>query len=132
MNKKSFSSDFRMVVLAAVLVSGCGQSSPLIPVTGSVTLDGEPLPKAHVLFRPQNGRPSFAVTDANGKYALQYTSQSMGAVPGKHVVCVTTADDEEGDTAAKEILPSRYNSKSTLSVTVDATHRTHDFDLQSK
>jgi hypothetical protein len=134
MNEKILRRDFRMVVLAAVLACGCGQSSPLVPVTGSVTLDGEPLPRAQVLFRPRNGRPSFAITDDNGKYALRYTAESMGALPGEHVVSVTTAANDDGDdnAAAKESLPARYNSKSTLSVTVDATHRTHDFDLQSK
>lgn len=123
-----------LATLAVAAGSGCGERSGLVPVAGVVTLDGDVLPNARLLFRPRSGRPSFGVTDAEGRYELRYTAQRPGAVPGEHAVSITTAgyDDKEQESGEKEILPSRYNAKTTLTATVDANRRTHDFALQSR
>jgi len=100
----------------------------LVDVSGTVTLDGQPLPGARVLFRPKQGRPSAGITDDVGHYKLQYTAEKPGALPGEHSVIITTASEESG----KEVVPARYNVKSTLKVSVDPGQRTHDFALDSK
>src|SRR5439155_21810734 len=64
---------------AAVLITtGCGSGNKVVPVSGTVTLDGKPLANAHVAFQPeapkgsQNaGVGSYGVTDASGKYTLK-------------------------------------------------------------
>lgn len=123
-----------VIVGVAVAVAGCGDNLKLAKVTGTVTLDGQPLASARVLFQPQQGRPSLGITDSSGKFELQYTREKMGAVQGQHVVSITTAPVEvaDGGNRVKEVVPSRYNFRSTLTVTVDKSHRTHDFALQSK
>jgi len=59
------------VVFCAVglVLSGCGPKGPeLAPVEGVVTLDGQPLEGATVLFHAEGGgRPSTGTTDANGR-----------------------------------------------------------------
>ena len=41
--------------LAVTLISGCGPSGPkTYPVSGSVTLDGEPVPEGYISFAAQS------------------------------------------------------------------------------
>lgn len=115
-----------------VMFAGCSGTGP-VPVEGVVTFDSKPLEGATVMFRPAQGRPSVGKTDAAGRYRLRYTSERDGAVPGTHVVSITTLDDS-GDTGptTKEPIPAKYNSASELSVTVGSGQTSHNFDLQSK
>ncbi|MEZ6152715.1 MAG: hypothetical protein R3C09_21665 [Pirellulaceae bacterium] len=46
-------------------------------VSGTVTLDGEPLEKPSSNF-PPNGRPSMGKTDSNGYYRLEKASGQTG------------------------------------------------------
>jgi len=118
--------------VALVMFAGCSGTGP-VPVEGVVTLDGKPLEGATVMFRPAQGRPSAGKTDAAGRYRLRYTSERDGAVPGTHVVSITTLDDSD-DTGPnpKEPIPAKYNSASALSVTVGSGQTSHNFDLLSK
>jgi hypothetical protein len=85
-----------VVLLAAF--SGCGPlQSPTVPVRGIVTLDGQPVAGAAVLFTPEQGRPAEAITDASGGFVLHTFDKDDGAVPGNHKVTVTLS---KADSAA--------------------------------
>ena len=75
---------FSLVLLVTLI--GCGGDSDLPDlgsVTGTVTLDGKPLPNATVEFTPvDGGRPSVAMTEDDGEYELEYTPGNFGATPG--------------------------------------------------
>ena len=78
-------------VIVSAVAAGCGKSDgpQVIPVTGTVTRNGKPVANAFLNFKPVQGRPSWAITDARGKYALEYDATTKGAVIGKHTVWVT-------------------------------------------
>ena len=82
------------LVLALSLIAGCNR--PLlraVPLSGVVTLDGEPAPDVLVVFSPIRGEVespnicpgSSGVTDENGRFELE-TLSGRGAVVGEHVV----------------------------------------------
>ena len=96
--------------------SGCGgkPSYELVPVSGRVTLDGQPLANARVNFQPTRdqanpGPGSSGVTDAEGHFVLALSSESEtpGAVPGKHMVTISTIANEE---AANDAAPATDRS----------------------
>jgi len=111
----------------------------LVGVTGKVTLDGQPLAGANVVFESPDKRTARGLTDAEGKYALMYDSETPGALPGPKVVRITIADvGVEGGGAGegsaftgKERLPARYNRQSKLTADVSASQKTFDFELKS-
>jgi hypothetical protein len=71
------------LLLMGALV-GCGNDG-LGQVTGVVTLDGQPLPDALLVFTPvRGGRPASARTDESGRYALVYSRDAEGAAIGEH------------------------------------------------
>ncbi len=133
-----------LLALALLIAAGCGgESFPLAPVSGTVTLDGKPLPEARVFFEPKrkgenvnSGFGSTATTDDRGRFQLS-SREGEGAVIGEHYVLIRTVRGEEGPNGqvvivSREKLPSRYHDQSTLTFTVppDGTEQA-DFGLTS-
>lgn len=132
---RSLGHNLSLAVMAVVLyvpLVGCGgtDGQNLGTVQGTVTLGGEPLPNAQVVFQPANGRPSTAITNDQGKYELQYTSAEPGALTGSHQVTITTAIDLPDETRAAEKVPAKYNRQSDLVREVKAGKNTIDFELE--
>lgn len=123
------------LILACLLMAGCGPGNGLVTVKGKVTLNGQPLEGAVVQFQPtaRGGSPSSGVTDADGRYELMYTFDAPGATPGEHVVSISTArtDLDEGgyEVERPERVPAKYNTQTTLKRTVEPGGSTFDFKL---
>lgn len=105
------------LIILCLFAVGCEKEGPpLGTVTGIVTLDGEPVENAFVTFMPlfQGGTESTGAdkTDANGYYELQYDSDRMGALVGKHQVQISTQDWQKqpdgSNIVVKERIPSQY------------------------
>lgn len=135
--------------LLAALALGCGGSEyDLAPVSGVVTLDGQPVPQAIVVFQPAGGKDkpnpgpsSSGSADAQGHYELKTLDGAAGAVVGSHRVKITTPrppqnsanDSGIGQPVHKEIIPSRYNENTELTFDVPADGSTSaDFKLTTK
>jgi hypothetical protein len=125
-----------VIVAAAALVAvcGCGRSQNLPDlglVTGTVTLDGAPVPNVLVMFEPKDAALSTGTTNASGEYELWYT-KVKGAAIGKHVVRIEKVEDPEQAGRGKPVtIPDRYNTNSTLTAEVKAGKNTINFDLVS-
>jgi hypothetical protein len=92
-----------LLLLVLLVLSGCGSDGPeVMKVSGTVTREGKGIDKLVVNFWPENGRPSWGLTDTEGHYTLKYDKDRDGAVPGKHKVWVQvkpTSPKEEADMA---------------------------------
>lgn len=145
------------------LLSGCGGGAPplpsgIVPVTGNVTLDGEPVSGAIVTFVPVQisggggagvGAAS-GMTDSAGKYTLVgYEGRANGTLPGTYRVKISRLTRTDGSivipgpddspmqllvSGAREQLPEKYSSdiRTTLVATVDPQGSPVDFKLSSK
>lgn len=143
-----------LVSFATVL--GCGSAPQmdyskvdLLSVSGTITLDGQPLKNAVVTFEAvDTGMFSYGMTNGSGNYELQFDSVKDGVTPGiKRVEISTTrkilglnsedeggGETEEGEAtndSAAETVPACYNHQSGLQVTVSDTQTKFDFDLKS-
>jgi hypothetical protein len=126
-----------LIFLMAAINAGCGPSSPEAPplgtVKGKVTVDGKPAAGLGIVFMPETGRSSTALTDKNGLYTLSFDDTHKGAVVGKHKVRITR--DPENDMAEgrppQPQLPPHYNVETTLEKEVVTGENTLDFELTS-
>jgi hypothetical protein len=103
--------------------AGCSGSREMAPVSGKVTLNGQPLADVRVMFQPvqadagnaeADAMGSFGTTDAQGLFVL-YLSDcgEPGALVGEHRVVISdkaTESDSDGGYAPvkKSRVPLRY------------------------
>jgi hypothetical protein len=124
------------LVIGAFCLAGCGgpEHPDVGRVSGVVTLDGQPLAEATVMFQPTQGRASIATTDSAGKYSLTYLDGVPGAILGAHTVIIRTEiPGEDGQPPiAKEKLPKRYHDQTELTADVKPGSNTFDFPLTSQ
>ncbi len=90
------------VIAAALLVvtvplCGCSRGPHVVPVSGTITRAGKPVARVIVNFLPTEGRPSWGMTDENGKFTLSYTREQDGALVGSHTVWVTYQARDPGE-----------------------------------
>jgi len=80
--------------MLAVACSGC-QRSPefvFVPIEGTITRHGQPLPGVRVSFYTDagtHGPLTTGITDAAGRYRLHTYAGEKGAVLGHHRVCLS-------------------------------------------
>lgn len=99
-----------LVALALAGLVGCGSDEDrikLVPVTGTVTLNGKPLADAMVNFVPAEASgpstPGVDSTGPMGNYKLMFKGRS-GVAPGKYKVTITPADE----TASAANVPEAF------------------------
>ena len=145
---------FRLLCASLLLVSlsGCtNEPYQVAPVSGIVTLDGQPVAQVAVMFQPvavdgnvNPGPGSYGITDAEGRYSLRLVGkESAGGVVGKNKVRFDPYSDEVADPSddrpfrpkkAMPKIPSKYNRVEALfEFDVPAKGSTAaNFDLVSK
>jgi hypothetical protein len=99
-----------ITVASLAAFSGCGsKSADFAPVAGIVTLDGQPLPGAHVSFQPQGkgenpGPGSVGIADSTGRFELRTPRNDVGAVPGSHIVRISAPEGHPPLPEAQSVL----------------------------
>jgi hypothetical protein len=109
-------------------------------VTGTVTLEGEPLKTGIILFTPLDGQDTQGSTPlANGEYRI---TRVQGLKPGKYLVRITAGDGKtptnseigqpggNANIVSWDLIPDDfgYNSKQQVEVKADAENR-FDFPI---
>lgn len=138
-----FLGSFCLLISAALC--GCGPSHPdVVPASGVVTYQGQPVDGAQVTFMASGAaRAAYGVTDAEGKFRLSTFGTDDGAVLGSHTVTVAkptetvsgagmSPDDPDSGYAAamaqsarnpsaKSGLPDKYANPQTSGLTAEVT-----------
>jgi hypothetical protein len=82
----------RIGLAVAVLLAfggGCSRGGPeIVPIEGVATHNGAPVPNIRIYFAPAGGRPSWAITDEQGRFVLDYDPDHKGALVGTHKVWI--------------------------------------------
>jgi len=133
------------IVAAAALVLGCGGGDKIVPVSGTVKLDGKPLANATINFQPTStannpkaGVGSYGSTGPDGNYSLKTAdTDKAGAVVGTHRVAIQIkqeSDDRDPKLRPPpKLLPPKYNLNTELEFKVPpGGSSTANFDLSSK
>src|SRR6266849_3541803 len=86
-----------LVIVGSLVLVGCGGGAgakhvAVFKVTGTVTLQGKPLPRAIVTFSPKEGQPvAFGMTNDKGEFTLTTYTDGDGAAAGSYGVVVSKA-----------------------------------------
>ena len=147
----------KLTLLLAVLAftfTGCGYRRPAqVKTTGTVTLDGEPVADAALMFIPDSGRPASGNTNTNGEFQVSSFGGNDGLPAGNYRITATklvlkdrfqqqyekrleqaAAEAEPGEepedvdmafpeSAYENLLPSKYEELDTTDITVTITRQ---------
>jgi len=127
-----------VVLTSFVPLVGCSTGT-IASVSGQVTLDGAPLDDANISFAPLSDGQNSAgwATIEDGKYSIP-AANGLGTGEFRvEIRALRTVGDSSNQfdptlMNAKEIIPSRYNSKSELVREFKSGKNIADFDLKSK
>lgn len=122
-----------LIGVAVLWTAGCGgggaKDTPNVAkVSGTVKRKGQPIGAGvQVIYTPIKVEgtiksPSFGITNASGRYEMQYNTETPGAMIGTHQVAIlkdSGPNDADGNPIANPIIiPPQYNGKTTLEVEV--------------
>lgn len=109
---------------------GCGNQSGQHRLTGTVTLDGQAVESGEIVFRPADGTGA-----AEGGQITEGKYEVLVSAGAKTIVITATREEgtaRDGLPNYIQYIPSKYNTKTELSETVDTgSDKVLNFDLQS-
>ncbi|WP_425615520.1 carboxypeptidase-like regulatory domain-containing protein [Anatilimnocola sp. NA78] len=126
------------LLFGALLFTATGCTSAEATVSGTVTLDGQPLTKGDVSFTSTADKPlAYGAIDSSGRYQLQ-TGTTKGIAPGSYQVTIVANEviiptDPYASPIPKLLTPAKYSvpAKSGLTAEVKPGANKFDFDLKS-
>ena len=137
-------------VILSMTVAGCSFDSsgvdtlPRVAVTGTVTIDGKPLPEGRLQFEPDPSSSGIMTPSARSRTGNSRSPRGAGPIPGKYRVMISSnpayklkPGQEPGGgppPAGPEKVPKQFTGKKTeLVVDVSANGpNSYEFDLKSK
>jgi hypothetical protein len=134
-----------IICLATAALLGCGDAGEHALVTGKITLDNQPLDEATISFMPSGGSQAQAAWSMvkGGQYTIDEAAQ-LAPGPTRVEIRATRSTGKiipagasavpggEPEQEMKEVIPSRYNTASTLSAELKPGENVLDFDLKSR
>ena len=148
-----------LTAIAAIAIAGCGadvERPDTYTVTGKVTLNGEAVEGAQVVFHAKSGPKAMGTTNSDGEYELTTFDSGDGCVAGSAKVTISKADtsgdavdddtdlDEAGDAydkmmgeggdsmEQKQLLPEAYADASTTPETREVKEGSNEFNFDLK
>lgn len=131
----------RLVLVMTVLslpfvLQGCGTSDSgpvMVPIKGTVKIDGTPVPKGDIIFEPADGQgPAAAGVISEGQFEFE------APVGMKKVMIFASRKSGKkgrdfGEDLMESYIPTKYNTESELQENVDPdAENQFQFDLQTK
>jgi hypothetical protein len=135
--------------ILALAVAGCSDPSevdtlPRVAVSGTITLDGKPLPEGKLQFQPDPSNSAITTVGEikDGRFSI---ARDSGPVPGKYRIMVSShpvhklnpGEDPGGSPRrppGPEMVPSKYTgpaSELVADVTADSP-QSFEFTMKSK
>ena len=117
-----------LILVSFVLLTGCGSRLPL--VEGTVTLDGDPVPDARIVFESPGAATATAKTDEDGHFTV-VTASEQGMAEGSYKVTVSAYKKGEGGYPTPNLAtPKKYNSTETSGLTADIVAGKNTVELE--
>lgn len=117
-------------LLACVgLLAGCGGGPKVVPVSGVVLIDGQPLTKGSVQVMPAGHRAAAGTLGPDGRFTLTTHAEGDGCVTGMHPVRVV-GHENVGATDLRWLAPKKYATPEESNLTVRIDGPTKDLKIE--
>ena len=115
-----------LLVAVFLLSCGCDSKPPMAPASGTVTLEGKPLPAGRILFEPVVAEEAVsAVGDIqDGTFQLFTYEEGDGVHPGTYYPTVMDPKEDDDDGAKSEVRIGVVQlPQTTFEVTADGPNQ---------
>lgn len=125
-----------LIVLCSAIGCGGGSGPATYPVSGTVSMDGEPIPKGQIVLRDPEGTIVSAggtIIDGEFSFESQPGSKQVEIIARREVPGKFQAPNpgEEKFPVLEQYIPKRYNTESELTKEVVAGDNEFHFKLTS-
>ena len=123
--------------LVLLLATGCGDADGMTDVSGTVTIDGQPMGEGAITFSPLDGKsPTSGAHVEKGQYKARVPAGEMKVIITHPKVVGTKKIYDTPDSpvmpVTEEALPARYNTDSELKLSVQPGANKKDWELKGK
>lgn len=119
---------FTLFALSALM--GCGNKHPgLVPVSGTVTIDGKPVPIGQVKLSPEGHRAAVGRIEKDGRFKLTCFELYDGAPTGTHRATVT-AVEQVNEQSNRWHAPMKYANEAMTDLSVTIKGPTDDLKIE--
>jgi hypothetical protein len=109
--------------------AGCHRGPKMVPVTGKVVYNGQPLEFGSITFQPPSGQPAQGNIQSDGTFTLSTYRLNDGAVVAKHKVRLACYESQKPgapkapgeQTLGKLLIPEKYTFYDQSGFTADVT-----------
>jgi len=125
---------FCLTGVLLLLALGCGPNLPypVVPLSGTVTYQGTPVPGLPIFFMPTEGRDSNGFSDENGRFTMIYTARVDGVQTGRGTFFVELSPGDGRLYDNRELLETiaaKYPKGNDL-LQFEITRRENNFRLE--
>jgi hypothetical protein len=113
------------------LLAGCGSDEKLYDVSGTITFEGQPIPKGLIFFDPAPGTPGtqgFATIE-NGRFDTSVRDKGRGIRGGAYQIRISGFDGRE---AAEAPFGQTLFPEHELTRDLPATNQSFEYDVKRK
>jgi hypothetical protein len=118
-----------LLLFCLIVLAGCDNRPTRVPVSGIVTVDGQPLSRGNIKFVPKDGRPSAGSIGPDGRFTLTCYDGNDGALLGTHRVQVA-ANRIISDSQIEWFAPPKYADFRTSGIEVPITEPVEDLKIE--
>lgn len=116
-----------VLVIALAALAGCGgESEKLVPVSGSITVDGKAVPNGTVTLYPESSKGNASqhqptgVIDTEGRFEMYLPGGKKGVPPGWYKVVVYAVDNPQPGKPNKYWVNKKYTDRASTPLLVEA------------
>lgn len=113
------------IIVATVAAEGCSRGPRVVPVSGTVEVDGAPLTSGAITVIPDHGRAATGTIGKDGRFTLTTFVPGDGSILGRHRV-VVSAHQDLGRMRIKWLVPAACRDIASTPLVLDVTGKTAD------
>ncbi len=114
---------------SAIALGGCSDGRPArVPVSGTIKIDGKPLPYGIVRFVPSEGRAAIGPIDREGRFTLTCYEPADGVAPGNYKIAIKAT--EPVGNRVKWHAPKKYASHKTSGLSRQIESSTDSLEIE--
>lgn len=117
-----------LMLFVLTFAPGCKKGPEIVPVSGQISIDNQPLKFGGITVYVKGHRPAVANIDKDGRFSFSTKSKDDGCLVGEHIITVDCAD-VINETFTRHYIPEKYSKRDTSGLKIKVDKPTKDMAI---